>query len=568
MLPIVAYPLASFGIFALFSASFVFARAREREAASRRREARRVEWGRRREAASHDSATIERYHRAACAQRGDVDASVDAATWRDLDMDSVCAEIDRTITFAGAARLYDRLRSPSVAPAPLRRFDEVVTALSSDEPAREEIQSVLATSASPAQAAILDVLFGDVPSPPAARFAFPVLAALTLASLVASFALPAARFVLFAVAALSVVLRFRYGKDALASLEAFRRINQLLGLGRRLGALRVSAIEPELRALRETMNRLAPLERSTSWLLFDALHANEMLAIGVAYLNTFFLLDLIAVSFSLDVLRRNPGDVHALFAVAGDLDAAIAVASFRAGVARFTRPEIADDGAAIEIAGAVHPLVERAVPNGIRVEGRGVLLTGGNMSGKSTMARTIAVNALLAQTIYTALASRYRAPVLRVRTLMSAADDVRRNRSYYLAELEGAKALLAPSASGTRTLVILDELFRGTNTSERIGAGKAVLDALVQAGHFVFAATHDRELVELLAATFDAYHFGEDVVGRELVFPYDLRPGPAKTRNAIVLMRIAGFSDAVVGDANAVVEKIEGRGRLATSGPA
>ncbi len=281
------------------------------------------------------------------------------------------------------------------------------------------------------------------------------------------------------------------------------------------------------------------------------------MAIVVTYVNAFLLLDLAALTRSLGLVETHRADLRALFARAGERDAAIAVASFRAGVSHFTRPEIVPESGVLELEEAVHPLVGRAVPNGIRVEGRGVLVTGGNMSGKSTLVRTVAVNVLLAQTIYTTLTRRYRAPVLRVRTLMSASDDVQRNRSYYYAELEGAKALLEPSARATRTLVVLDELFRGTNTSERIGAGKAVLEALAQAGHFVFAATHDRELVGLLEERFDAYHFGEDVVGGALVFPYDLRKGPSTTRNAIVLMRIVGFPEGVVADATGVVERLE-----------
>src|SRR5208282_1769784 len=91
---------------------------------------------------------------------------------------------------------------------------------------------------------------------------------------------------------------------------------------------------------------------------------------------------------------------------------------------------------------------------------------------------------------------------------------------------------------------------------ERIGAGKAVLEALGRAGHFVFASTHDRELVALLGATFDPYHFGEDVMDGALVFPYELRRGPATTRNAIVLMKMVGFPEAVVGEASRVAERL------------
>ena len=290
------------------------------------------------------------------------------------------------------------------------------------------------------------------------------------------------------------------------------------------------------------------------------------MAIFVTYVNSFFLLDLTALAFSLDFVRRDRRALRSLFASVGDLDAAVAVASFRAGAPGYSRPEIAPEATALELEDVVHPLLEHAVPNSIHVAGRGVLVTGANMSGKSTLVRAVALNALLAQTIYTTLARRYRAPLLRVRTLMSAIDDVQRSRSYYYAELEGAKALLEPSAEGTRTLVVLDELFRGTNTDERIGAGKAVLEALRDAGHIVFASTHDRELVGLLREGFDPYHFGEDVAGGELVFDYTLRAGPRATRNAIALLELVGFPREVVADATKIVEELD-RGQRAVGGP-
>ncbi|HEX3343153.1 MAG TPA: hypothetical protein VHS09_01220, partial [Polyangiaceae bacterium] len=241
-----------------------------------------------------------------------------------------------------------------------------------------------------------------------------------------------------------------------------------------------------------------------------------------------------------------------------DLDAALAVASFRAGAGAHGKPELDPGATALCLDGAVHPLLDDAVPNSVHLEGRGMLITGPNMSGKSTFVKTVAINAVLAQTVYTTFARRYRAPLVRVRTLMNAVDDVQRGRSYYYAEVEGAKGLLAPSEPGTQTLVVVDELFRGTNTSERIGACKAVLAALRRMGHHVLASTHDRELVALLRDDFEPYHFGERVIEGELVFPFELCAGPSTTRNAIALLRHADFPEEVVAEAVRVTEELEG----------
>ena len=468
----------------VLAAWILYTWARDCDRTARRAAALREQWGKPKVPARGLDA-VARYH--AHANLTDAGRAVDDGTWRDLGMDFIYAHVDRTASFAGGARLYHRLRTPEGPLPALRRFDELATAFGRDPAAREDVQSVFASIDDYGQPQITEVLFGTLPSRLAMRNLFPVLTFFTILALVASIASPVARVLLGVLAIASIAVRMLHGRRGLVPGEGLRKVSGLFAVGRGLARLRRPALEPELGKIRGTMDRLAGLARATSWLLVDASGGNDSIAVAIAYVNAFLLLDLIALAWSLELVHRHRADLQALFALAGDLDAAIAVASFRAGVEVFCRPEIVPGGTALELEAAVHPLIPRAVPNGIRVEGRGVLVTGANMSGKSTLVRTVAINALLAQTIYTTLAARYRAPVLRVRALMSATDDVERSRSYYYAELEGAKALLEPSPEGTRTLVVLDELFRGTNTDERIGAGKAVLEALRRAGHFVFA---------------------------------------------------------------------------------
>jgi hypothetical protein len=98
--------------------------------------------------------------------------------------------------------------------------------------------------------------------------------------------------------------------------------------------------------------------------------------------------------------------------------------------------------------------------------------------------------------------------------------------------------------SGREYWFVLDEIFRGTNTLERVSAGGAVLNYLTSHG-LVIASTHDHELCTLLCNDFDLYHFSEVINGNEARFDYRLRQGPCTTRNAIKLMAIAGFPKSV-----------------------
>ena len=197
-----------------------------------------------------------------------------------------------------------------------------------------------------------------------------------------------------------------------------------------------------------------------------------------------------------------------------------------------------------------HPLVEDAVPNTITLRpGRGSAITGSNMSGKSTFLRTIGVATVMAQTLNTCLAAKYDAPVFHVRSCIGRADDLLTGKSYYIVEVESLLGLVGASGGSSPHLFLLDELFRGTNAVERIAAGQAVLQELVIAAHrpkphVVLAATHDGELVDLLAGIYTAYHFGDAVAADGLLFDHRLVPGRATTRNAIALLRLHGAPDS------------------------
>ena len=232
--------------------------------------------------------------------------------------------------------------------------------------------------------------------------------------------------------------------------------------------------------------------------------------------------------------------------------------------ADWTQPEFRAAEATTELTELRHPLVDDAVPNSIALRpGRGVLVTGSNMSGKSTFLRTVGVNAILAQTISTCLAREYRAPIFDVRSCIGRADDLLAGKSYYIVEVEALLELVRASDDPAPHLFLLDELFRGTNAVERIAAGQAVLLELLQARrgatkpHVVLAATHDRELVDLVSETFDAYHFGDSIGPDGLIFDHRLQHGPATTRNAIALLRLHGAPETLLTQAVTTAEMLD-----------
>lgn len=268
----------------------------------------------------------------------------------------------------------------------------------------------------------------------------------------------------------------------------------------------------------------------------------------------------IAVNAELILYHRLTGcvtqhrdDLHALFRYIGESDAALSVARLRDETPHCTPRFV--DGKYFEIRDAVHPLIADCVANTLLLDGTGLLLTGSNMAGKTTFIRTLMLGALFAQTIHTCFASEYKAPYMRLFSSIRIADDIGEGTSYFLQEVRGIKRHLDAAAGDAPCLFALDELFKGTNTAERIAAGKAVLARLNRGPHIVLVSTHDIELAELLAAdAYCLYHFREEIAEGRLVFDYRLHAGPLTTRNAIRILELNDYPTDVIAEAYATQE--------------
>ena len=174
-------------------------------------------------------------------------------------------------------------------------------------------------------------------------------------------------------------------------------------------------------------------------------------------------------------------------------------------------------------------------------------MTGSNASGKSTFLKAVAINALLAQTIHTVCAKKYRSNYFRIYSSMALRDSLLQGESYFIVEIKSLKRIFdGVEEGGVPVLCTIDEVLRGTNTAERIGASTELLKELSKKGALCFAATHDLELTTLLEGELDNYHFEEMVEGTDIAFPYLLTKGGAKGRNAIKLLKAFGFDEELV----------------------
>jgi len=256
-------------------------------------------------------------------------------------------------------------------------------------------------------------------------------------------------------------------------------------------------------------------------------------------------------------------DVHALFAVEGwrekhgarvrgwfdalsELEAVSCLAGLAYDRPHFTWPTLEGDGPKVAARGVGHPLLDEPVLNDVELPGPGhaLLLTGSNMSGKTTLLRAMGLNSVLALAGAPVCAQGFSLSPLQVMTSMRVKDSLEQGVSYFYAEVKRIKAVLdAAAAVKGQALFLLDEILLGTNTRERQIASREVLRLLLGTGACGGVTTHDLSLASLeeeYGGRVRNMHFRDLLVDGKMTFDYRLRPGVVDTTNALRVLRMAG----------------------------
>jgi len=206
------------------------------------------------------------------------------------------------------------------------------------------------------------------------------------------------------------------------------------------------------------------------------------------------------------------------------------------------------DKSKIDLKDAYHPLIENCVTNSIYSEDGRVLITGANMSGKTIFLKQLAINIYLAQKLNLCFATHAIVPKVPVYSYISISDSLAEGESYYSSELNRIKHIIA-SCKKKPGLVIIDEIFKGTNRNEQVAMGCSVLKHLSKTAANTFASTHDIELVNLLN-DFENYYFEMKYDSNNYFFDYKIQKGNLLPKNAIKLAEILKLDKEIVSDAN------------------
>lgn len=307
--------------------------------------------------------------------------------------------------------------------------------------------------------------------------------------------------------------------------------------------------------------------------LFALLRANRLIAykdgtssdplsVIFDYVRMITHIDLITYSIKVEAVKRLTDELSELYIDIGKLDCLLSFASYLAGrdhcEATFTTE------AALKALGMYHPLVAKPVCNDIDTK-RPVLLTGSNASGKSTFLKAIGLNEIFAASFGFAFARLFETGVFRLYTSMALSDDLLAGESYYVVEARSIKRI-CDAAGSNRCLCMIDEILKGTNTTERIAASTQILKYLCSLNVLCFAATHDKELTDLLDKDMDMYHFTEEIKGENVTFPFVIQKGVSEKTNAITILSVLGFDPLVISSAEKLALQYTKTGKWSIEG--
>lgn len=490
---------------------------------------------------------------------------LDELTWNDLGMDEVFRRLNDTHSSAGEEILYDTLRSPLFSEKELAHREELIGFFEENREERLRLQLLCCELGYTGKFSLFDYLEHLDVLGTRKNGKHWLMNLLYLPGIVFCVLRPASG-VLFLVALMlyGILSYFREKNEIDVYITSFSYVMKLLAVTEKMTACTQTVPEEERALLNAHRKNLSRFQRGAFWLM----SANRMSGSGnpldmlLDYARMIFHIDLMKFNSMLEQVRQHTADVEALFYTVGILETAVAIGAYRCSVqGGYCIPVFREqETVLLQGEGLYHPLLKEPVKNSISAK-KGILLTGSNASGKSTFLKTVAVNAIFAQTIHTVLADSYEGCCYRICTSMALRDDLTGGESYYIVEIRALKRILDLAETGERVLCFVDEVLRGTNTVERIAASTEILKKLTGSRVLCFAATHDVELTELLCGIYENYHFEEEIEDGDVKFNYCLQEGRATTRNAIKLLGMLGYPESVMQNANKRAEAFLQTGR-------
>ena len=473
---------------------------------------------------------------------------IDDITWNDLDMDSIFAYANHAKSSPGEEYLYYLLRTPAANQKVLDERERLMQFFASHEKERLELELCFAEIGKTRKFAISDYV-DLLLTLEKENNIWHYLAIATIPAgllMMSIFSVGTGFLIMLGFVVLNIIKYYQRKGEIEPYLATFGHIMKMLDASRKISELKIEEIGEYTSRVAGVCREFRKVRRGSAILMSGRGATGGLEDVILDYVRMLTHIDLLKFNSMLEEVKKNAGEIDVLAENIGILDALISAASFRESLPFYGIPELEKtEKAFIKVKDAYHPMLQEPVANSISEE-QNVLITGSNASGKSTFLKTVAINAILSQSLNTCIATSYNACFFQIYSSMALKDNLQGNESYYIVEIKSLKRILGHTGDKLPILCFVDEVLRGTNTLERIAASSQILKSLVRDNVLCFAATHDLELTQILEADYSNYHFQEEIQDNDVLFNYQIYKGRAVSRNAIKLLSIIGYDKEII----------------------
>jgi DNA mismatch repair ATPase MutS len=487
------------------------------------------------------------------------DSTLSEKTLVDLDFYDFFKFIDRTRSSIGQQYLYHKLIQNNNENRELEKQEELIEFYDSNPENRVNSQVVLSKLSKATDYYFPFLIFGKLPEKMGSYWVVTFLQFLLVVCIFLAFQNPFFLIPIVLIFSINLCIHYLH-KNRIGNFGLyFSRLNKLASTVKNL--IPLCELKPKQKT--QIKSDLKHINNITSQILFLKTNDLQQSEMGTYVWFLFELFKIITlgeiVIFNklVEKIRVSKTEIERLYSFIGERDVAISICSLREGLPYFSKPDFTEENKGLLIEGLYHPLIPDCVSNDIHLENKSLLLTGSNMAGKSTFIKAVNINALSAQVLNTSFTTNYSSPIWKLMTSMTIKDELTENSSYYMEEVYSIGNLLKSSEETERQyLFTIDEIFKGTNTIERISTAKAILEYLNQNNHLVLVSTHDIELTKLLKEGFDLYYFQENIADSTLAFDYKLNKGVLKKSNAIKILELSGYPLSITDEARELAGRL------------
>ena len=471
---------------------------------------------------------------------------IDDQTAHDLNVDEVFKKISNCSSTPGEQMLYYILRTPKTNSAELIERNKIIDKFKNDENLRSTIQQIFSNLGKQRKGEIFNLFNTETFVNKSKVLLYNLIALSSVVELVWFIIDGADKIPTFiGIFAIYMFISLRTASEIEYELTSLQYLGDFIRASKELSKIDDPTLKDEIDKIKERVDLFSKIDKKTLFI-----YSQGALDIFIETINALFLTRIRSYYSIINIIKKNRQELIELYALVGKIEAYISVSSYRTKLKNYSLPNFTDNkNNLFKIENACHPLLEDGIPNSINLNNKGVILTGSNMSGKSTFMRTLALNMLLAQSIYTCLCDDYNASFFRVMSSLSISDDVLSGTSYYLEECNAVLRILNSLDEEVPAFCIIDEIFKGTNPIERIATSKQILKYIMNRNALSIVATHDLELAETCNDKYLKYYFCEDVDENEgLIFDFKLKEGICNTGNAIKLLSYLGYPNEIIND--------------------